>query len=110
MSTFELIDQIETDLQKLENQLEHNSAGHHDNDHSHGGSAVRVFGADWCPWTRKQKEELTKANIEFEFIDCADESGKELCVGITGFPTVDIGGTQTAGFMDAKAIQAKQHH
>ena len=112
MSSFELLDHIHDE--HLHGQ-DHQHAAHaggaaaHAAHAGHAGGAggkVRVFGADWCPWTRKQKEALQDANIEFEFIDCAEDNGKELCVGITGFPTLDIGGNQSAGFKDANQIKS----
>ena len=88
------------DLQGLDHH-HHAHAGH-----GAGADKVKVYGADWCPWTRKQKEELQGANIEFEFIDCAQDNGQELCVGISGFPTIEIKGEQSAGFKPADAIQS----
>ena len=100
--------QFEVDLDLDHNADKHHHHEHHHHGHAHGGAGsqdkIRVYGADWCPWTRKQKEELQGANIEFEFIDCAQEDGQELCVGITGFPTIEIKGEQTPGFKPAEHV------
>ena len=104
MSSFELLEHIHD---------EHLHGHDHQKADTGAGGKIRVFGADWCPWTRKQKEELEGANIDFEFIDCAQENGKELCGGITGFPTLCVGQDKdacTAGFKPAQDILGAARH
>lgn len=81
----------------------------HDRAHEHGRQHVHddatglvVYGADWCPWTTKQKEALTEAGIDYTFKDCQ----KEECPGISGFPTIQVAGQQLPGFKDAAAVKA----
>ena len=66
------------------------------------GNSIVVYGADWCPWTRRQKTELAEAGIEYQFKDCQAEE----CPGITGFPTIEVAGQQLPGFKDADSVKA----
>lgn len=60
---------------------------------------LKIYGADWCGFTKKLKTDLEtegqnyeKAGVNLEYINCAkDEETAKLCVdrGIKGFPTLE---------------------
>lgn len=94
--------------------LEHNNDHHHHHAHHHhgggdpapAGGRVRVMGADWCGWTQRQKKELDIAGVEYEYIECTQKGNEELCVGVQGFPTLEIEGARSAGYKSVDQIQA----
>ena len=72
---------------------------------------LKVYGADWCGYTKKavaefeaEKEKLEANNIEVEYIECAGPDNKELCAGVTGFPTMEICGTKVPGYQPVDQI------
>jgi glutaredoxin len=84
---------MEQQVERQIDRLEH---------HTHGSDGIVVYGADWCPWTTKQKDTLSEAGIAYTFKDCQ----KEECPGISGFPTIEVAGQQLPGFKDADAVRA----
>ena len=57
----------------------------------------KVYGAEWCGWTRKQLDYMKKNNKAYEFIDC--EKGQ--CNGIESFPTlVSSDGEEISGYRE----------
>ena len=65
-----------------------------------GTEKLIVYGADWCGWTRKQKEFLDNHRIRFEYIDCAQNDSR--CSVAKGFPTLQYGSTIRSGAMLSK--------
>lgn len=72
---------------------------------------LKMYGASWCGFTQKEiaefeaKKDLLEANnIEVDIIDCAEPDNKELCKGITGFPTHEICGKMVPGYQPAENI------
>ena len=67
---------------------------------------ITVAGANWCGHCghlnkdyEENKEAYEAANIEYEFVDCAEDKTNEVCVGVTGFPTLRNGcGGVEAGY------------
>ena len=99
---------------KLEDSLAgHAAAGHHlgdDVEHAGGGKChFKVYGADWCGWTQKQKAELQEHNIHHDFIDCTKDEHKAQCADITGFPTIEHNGKKHPGFKPHQALQQLCH-
>lgn len=45
-----------------------------------------IYGTQWCPHCRHQKEAFKEAHIPYIFVDCEKSPGK--CKGITSFPVV----------------------
>ena len=71
---------------------------------------LKVFGADWCGFTKKavaefekEKEKLEANNIEVEYIECGGGQN-ELCAGVSGFPTMEICGTKVPGYQPVDQI------
>ena len=58
----------------------------------------RVYGAQWCGWTRKQLEVLGVNDI---YVDCE----KEACEGVDGYPTWKRGAEVVSGFKPAEALE-----
>jgi len=65
-----------------------------------GSPRVVMYGADWCPYTKKLREELQANNIDFVEID-VDKSGQKekisRTMGISGYPTTWVGYTRVNG-------------
>lgn len=59
---------------------------------SAGAKRIRMYGADWCGWTKKAKAELDAAGVPYEFVDCAAKGNKQ-CAGLPGYPTFEIADT-----------------
>lgn len=64
---------------------------------------VKFYGASWCSWCNKQKEDFGRAAQYLPYIECIDSSTNEMLAvcqeaGITGFPTWEIAGEKTSGF------------
>ena len=69
---------------------------------------VTVYGADWCPWTRRQKEVLEKEDgFTFDFKDCAAEDAGDMCAGIKALPTNEIDGKRMEGFGEPRELVKK---
>lgn len=57
----------------------------------------KLYGAEWCGWTKKQLKYMEKHNKAYEFIDCE----KEQCNGIKSFPTlVSSDGEHISGYRE----------
>lgn len=56
---------------------------------------LTVYGTEWCSWTKKERDYLTKKGIPFTFVDC-DKGGCPKSV--TAFPTLDQDGTLSVGY------------
>ena len=91
------IQDLKQEVQQLEQRVEQHT---HD-----AGTGLVVYGADWCGWTQKQKKELAQHNVPHKYVNCADDKDKEQCAGISGFPTLKIGGQHHPGFKDAHVIK-----
>lgn len=50
---------------------------------------VTVYGADWCSWTTKQKENLDANGIEYNYVNCDNGNCPDI---VQGFPTTVING------------------
>lgn len=61
---------------------------------------IQIAGADWCGYTKKFKKavESSPHAAKFEYVDCAKESNKQhdVCVGVSGFPTMKKNGAVCA--------------
>ena len=68
---------------------------------------VIVYGADWCPWTTKQKEDLDKAGVAYKFVDCVADQDTCSAEHITGFPTIQCAGEKKSGYRPAEVIKAQ---
>ena len=71
---------------------------------------LRVFGAEWCGFTKKavsefekEKDKLEANNIEVEYIECG-KGQNEQCAGVTGFPTMQICGNMVPGYQPVDQI------
>lgn len=57
----------------------------------------KVYGAEWCGWTRKQLDYMKNNGKAYEFINC--ENGQ--CNGIKSFPTlVSSDGEKFTGYRE----------
>jgi len=57
----------------------------------------KVYGAEWCGWTRKQLDYMKKNGKAYEFIDCESMQ----CNGIESFPTlVSSDGEKFSGYRE----------
>ena len=54
-----------------------------------GNAAVTVYGADWCGWTTKQRDNLDAKGIDYEYVNCDNGQCPEV---VQGFPTTVING------------------
>ena len=106
MSAFDTFEQsVDRAVDRLEDSLGHHAAaagGHHaaaagGHHAAEGTCSIKVYGADWCGWTRKQKKELEENGVPHEYHDCSKE-GENCPSGIQGFPTIEVNGKRTAGY------------
>ena len=116
MSAFDTFEQsVDRAVDRLEDSLDHHAAaagGHHGGHHAAAGGhhaaegtcSIKVYGADWCGWTRKQKEELEKNGVNFDYYDCSKD-GEKCPSGIQGFPTLEVNGKRTAGYKDPEHLK-----
>jgi len=66
---------------------------------------VTVYGADWCTWTRRQKEELENAEgVTYDYKDCSADDAGDMCADIKGLPTNEVNGVREAGYKPVKEI------
>lgn len=55
----------------------------------------KVYGTEWCGWTRKQLDYMKNNGKAYEFINCEEKQ----CNGIKSFPTlVDSNGEKLTGY------------
>jgi hypothetical protein len=47
-----------------------------------------IYGAGFCGYCTKQKEELDAANVNYVYYDCTLPENKEKCSGIKSYPTI----------------------
>jgi glutaredoxin len=47
-----------------------------------------IYGAGFCGYCTKQKDELDAANVEYIYYDCTLPENKEKCSGIKSYPTI----------------------
>ena len=64
---------------------------------------AKFYGASWCSWCNKQKEDFGEAAQYLPYIECIDSNTNEILAacqeaGITGFPTWEIAGEKMSGF------------
>ena len=67
---------------------------------------LTIAGAEWCGHCKNlqkdyetNKDAYEAANIEYNFVDCANDKGNEACEGVQGFPTLRNGcGDVQAGY------------
>jgi len=66
-----------------------------------------IYGANFCGWCKKQKEELDANSVPYKYVDCQLET--EICntLGITSYPTLFINGVESKGFQKAEDIIKK---
>lgn len=67
---------------------------------------VVVYGASFCGWCKKQKEELdADGTIPYKYVECSTE--KELCKekDIKSFPTLFINGVKSIGYQKIDTIK-----
>jgi glutaredoxin len=51
-----------------------------------------VYGAAFCGYCTKQKEELDAAKVKYTYIDCTLPENKEQCKDIKSYPTIKFPG------------------
>ena len=71
-----------------------------------GDEKVVIYGASFCGWCKKQKEELdADGTIPYKYVECSEE--KELCKekDIKSFPTLFINGVTSTGFQKIDTIK-----
>ena len=76
---------------------------------------VKVYGADWCPMTKRTLDFLAKNDVAYEYIDLeSDPKASEWVKGQNGGkelkPTVDIDGEVLAEPSNAQLEQALANH
>lgn len=47
--------------------------------------SMTVYGADWCGWTTKQRENLDSKGIDYNYVDCGDGNCPDI---VKAFPTL----------------------
>jgi len=70
--------------------------------------SVVVYGASFCGWCKKQKEELDKdPELKYKYVECTDPENKAVCQenGVRSYPTVVINGNKSVGFMKLETIK-----
>ncbi len=71
-----------------------------------GSPRIVLYGADWCPYCKKLKEEFAANNIDYLEIDVEKSRNRKNIVDtleISGYPTVWVGYTRVRG-SDFKAV------
>ena len=73
-------------------------------------SDITVYGANFCGWCKKQKDELTGS--DYRYVDCTDPANKSECntKGVKAYPTIqykdkDGNFQMTTGFKTAEKIK-----
>ena len=51
-----------------------------------------VYGAGFCGYCTKQKEELDAANVNYVYYDCSLPENKDRCKDIKSYPTIKFPG------------------
>lgn len=65
---------------------------------------MKFYGAHWCGWCNKQKEEIGQLGQELLYVECVDQETGEMTqpcqeTGITSFPTwILADGTKNPGY------------
>ncbi|VAW93965.1 hypothetical protein MNBD_GAMMA23-1091 [hydrothermal vent metagenome] len=68
-----------------------------------GSPLIYVYGASWCPYCKKLREELTRRDIDYVEIDVEKTSNPQLLantMGINGYPLVYVGYVRVKGGAD----------
>lgn len=71
-----------------------------------GDEKVVIYGASFCGWCKKQKEELdADGTIPYKYVECSEE--KELCKekDIKSYPTLFINGVRSLGYQKIDTIK-----
>jgi glutaredoxin-like YruB-family protein len=67
---------------------------------------VKVFGTEACPWCHRVKAYLKEKNVEFEYVDVANDQEAAITMvresGQPGVPQVWIGNSIIIGFNQEK--------
>lgn len=68
-----------------------------------GEKGMKLYGASWCGWCKKQKEIFGKAAQYLPYVECIDEKTQQMIsqcqeAGIDGFPTWEFQGKKESGF------------
>ncbi len=72
-----------------------------------GTPRIVLYGADWCPYCKKLKEEFAANNIDYLDIDVEKSSNRKQIVNtldIPGYPAIWVGYTRVNG-SDLKAVK-----
>lgn len=72
-----------------------------------GSPKIIMYGADWCPYCKKLREELQANNVDFIEIDVEKSGEKERMsktMAITGYPATWVGYTRVNG-SNLKAVK-----
>lgn len=75
-----------------------------------GESDITVYGANFCGWCKKQKDELEGS--EYRYVDCTDSANKAECEskGVKAYPTIQYKNKEgkfqtTPGFKTAEKLK-----
>jgi hypothetical protein len=65
---------------------------HYEKEKKKDSSVPIIYGAGFCGYCTKQKEELDAAKVKYVYHDCTLPENKETCKGIKSYPTIKFPG------------------
>ena len=92
--------------------LTRSEKGHYKNHFDADGNArVFMYGASWCPYTKKLRDEFTNRGMDYREIDVEKASDRTSLVSslqIGGYPLIYVGYRRIQGADIRKVIEAKK--
>ncbi len=86
-------------------QADHSPQHNNNNNNNNNNTPIQIFGASWCPWTKKavdDMEHLRKMGYNPDYVECSTNPDK--CVGVQGYPQYKIGEQTVNGYRPASEI------